>query len=121
MVMEEEPMSDHTSQEHHPMQEQARELWASLDGLDPVEEYRRLACELQEWYPDAEARHLDLLIAREMATYSGFSVEAITRAMLEASLALASDNISNAQDYVDRTVDEAMQENPTQGTGLGWG
>jgi len=103
------------------MQEQARELWASLDGLDPVEEYRRLACELQECYPDAEARHLDLLIAREMATYGGHSVETITWVMSVAGLALASGTVSNAQDYVARTVAEAMQQDATDETVLGWG
>ena len=114
-------MRDDTSQERSPLHAQAPEPWGPLDGLDPIEEYRTLARELQECYPDAGAQHLDLLIAREMAAYGGHNVETITRAMLEASLYLASGHVSNAQDYVDRTVDEAMQEDPTQATGLGWG
>lgn len=109
------------SQDHAPLHAQAAEPWRPLDGLDPVEEYRSLAVELHECYPDADAQHLDLLIAREMAVYSGHSAETITQAMWEASLYLARGNVSNTQDYVDRTVDEAMQAEPTQESGLGWG
>jgi hypothetical protein len=114
-------MPDNTSPERHRIYGQDGEPLAPPEGIDPVEQYRLLAHELQECYPDAEARHLDLLVAREMRTYCGYNAEAITRAMLEASLYLASGNDSNPRDYVDGTVDEAMQEDPTQNTGIGWG
>jgi len=114
-------MHDHLSQEHSSTFVQAWEPTGPRTNPDTVEEYRMLAQELKECYPDTEARHLDLLIAREMAVYDGYSVEAIIQAMLEASLALASGNVSNAQSYVDCLVDEALQEDPTQDTGLGWG
>ena len=114
-------MHDHLSQEHSPTPAPVWEPTGSETTPDPVAEYRLLACELQECYPDADARHLDLLIAREMAAYAGYSGEAIRQALRVASLALASGTISNAQDYVDGTVDEALQEDPTQDIGLGWG
>ncbi len=114
-------MRDHTSQERSSSWAQVWEPTEPGTNPDPVAEYRLLARELQECYPDAEARHLDLLIVREMAAYDGYSVDTIIQAMLEASLALASGNVSNAQSYVDYLVDEAMQEDPTQDTGLGWG
>ncbi len=114
-------MRDHTSQERSPTPAQVWEPTGPRTNPDPVEEYRMLARELQECYPDAEARHLDLLIVREMAAYDGYSVDTIIQAMLEASLALASGTVSNVQDYVDCLVDEALQEDPTQDIGLGWG
>ncbi len=114
-------MRDHRSQECSPTPAQVWEPTGPRTNPDPVEAYRTLTRELQECYPDVEARHLDLLIAREMAAYDGYSVEAISQAMLEASLALASGTVSNVQDYVDCLVDEALQEDPTQDIGLGWG
>ena len=114
-------MRDHTSQEHFPSWAQVWEPTEPGTHPDPVAEYRLLAHELQACYPDADARHLDLLIAREMAVDAGYDVEAIVHAMGEASLGLASGTISNAQDYVDCLVDEALQEDPTQDIGLGWG
>ena len=114
-------MHDHPSQEGSPTSAQVWEPTGPGTNPDPVSAYRLLARELQEWYPDVDAQYLDLLIAREMAAYAGYSVEAIRQAMLVASLALASGTISNVQDYVEGTVDAAMQEDPTQDTGLGWG
>jgi hypothetical protein len=114
-------MRDHLSPKRSSTSAHGWEPTTPQTSQDPVEAYRTLARELQECYPDAEARHLDLLIAQEMAVYDGYSVEAISQAMLAASLALASGTISNAQHYVDRLVDEAMQEDPTQDIGLGWG
>ena len=114
-------MHDHLSQEHSPTPAPVWKPTGPETNSDPVTEYRLLARELQECYPDVGAQYLDLLIAREMAAYAGYSVEAIRQALLAASLALASGTISNAQDYVDGTVDEAVQEDPTQDTGLGWG
>jgi hypothetical protein len=114
-------MHDHTSQEHAPTPALVGEPTGPDTNPDPVAEYRLLAHELQACYPDADAQDLDLLIARAMAVEAGYSVEAIRQALLAASLALASGTISNTQDYVDGTVDEAMQEDPPQDTGLGWG
>src|SRR6266446_10602783 len=114
-------MHDHTSQDRSPTPAQVWEPTGPGTNPDPVAEYRLLARELQECYPNADAQHLDLLIAREMSAYAGYSVEAIRQALLAASLALASGTISNAQDYVEGTVNEAMQADPTQDTGLGWG
>ena len=114
-------MSDNPSQERSPVHAPAQEPWGPMVGLDPVQEYRALAHGLQECFPDATPRHLDRMIAREMALYGGHSVEVITQAMLEASLHLAGGHVSDAQDYVDRTVDEAIQQAPTDDTVLGWG
>jgi hypothetical protein len=98
----------------------AHEPWGPLPGRTPVEEYGLLADELQACYPEATAQQLDLLVAREMAGYGGHSVETITWAMSVASLALASGTVSNARDYVARTVAEAMQQEATDETVLGW-
>ena len=114
-------MSDNTSQEHDPVRQPAQEPWGPRVGLDPVQEYRALADELQESFPDAEPRHLDCMIAREMALYGGYSVAMITQAMLVASLHLASGHVDDPQDYVDHTVDAAMQQALTDDTILGWG
>lgn len=114
-------MHDHVSQERYPTPEPAHEPWGPLVGLNPVQEYRVLAQELQECFPDTEPRHLDRMIAKEMALYGGYSVAVITQAMLEARLHLAGSNIDEARDYVDRTVAEAMQEEATDDTALGWG
>jgi hypothetical protein len=89
-------------------------------GLDPIQEYRMLAYELQECFPDAAPRQLDCMIAREMALYGGYSADMITRAMGVASLHLASGNVGDPQAYVERTVDEAMQQALTDDTVLGW-
>jgi hypothetical protein len=117
MLIEEELMSDNPSQKRYPVDEP----WGPIAGLDPVQEYRVLAHELREVFPDAEPRHLDRMIAREMALYGGYSVAVITQAMVQASLHLAGGNGDEAQDYVDRTVDEAMQQEPADDTVLGWG
>ena len=114
-------MHDHTSQEHAPTSAPVGEPRGPETNPDPVAEYRLLAHELQACYPEADAQDLDLLIARVMAVDAGYSVEAIRQALLAASLALASGTISNAQDYVEGTVNEAIQADPTQDTGLGWG
>jgi hypothetical protein len=92
-----------------------------MAGLDPIQEYRVLAHELQECFPDAEPRRLDGMIAREMALYGGYSADVIARAMGAASLHLASGNVDDPQAYVERTVDEAMQQASTDDTVLGWG
>ena len=114
-------MSDNTSQEHDPVRAPAHEPWGPIVGLDPIQEYRVLAHELQESFPDAEPRHLDCMIAREMALYGGYSADVIAQAMLAASLHLAGSHVDDAQAYVERTVDEVMQQEPTDDTVLGWG
>jgi hypothetical protein len=91
-----------------------------VDGLDPIQEYRVLAHELQECFPDAELQQLDGMIAREMALYGGHSADVIAQAMCAASLHLAGDNVGDPQAYVKRTVDEAMQQPSTDDTVLGW-
>jgi hypothetical protein len=80
-----------------------------------------LAHELRERFPDAEPQQLDCMIAREMAFYGGYSIAVITQAMLAASLHLAGGHVGEAQAYVERTVDEAMQQEPTDDMILGWG
>jgi hypothetical protein len=110
-------MSDHTSQERYPV----CEPWGPLEGLDPVQEYRLLADELQESFPDAPPQQLDCMIAQEMARYGGYSGPIIVQAMLEASLYLAHSLVGNTQDYVERTVDAAMRHHPTDSTTLAWG
>ena len=114
-------MSNNPPQERSPNHTPAHEPWGPLAGLDPVQEYRALALELQECYPDAEPRHLDRMIAREMALYGGHSLAVITEAMLQASLYLRGRRVGNAHDYVERTVGAAMQQEPTDNIILGWG
>lgn len=114
-------MSDNISQERYPVSAPAHEPWGPLLGLNPVQEYGVLAHELQECFPDVQPQHLDRMIAREMALYGGHSPAVIIQAMLEASLHLAGGHVGNAQDYVARTVDEAMQQEPTADAVLGWG
>src|SRR5215510_326246 len=113
-------MSDPTCQARDTVQVPAPEPWGPMAGLDPIQEYRVLAHELQECFPDAEPQHLDCMIAREMALYGGYSVDVITRAMRAASLHLARGNVGDPQAYVDRTVDEAMQQASSDDTVLGW-
>lgn len=108
------------SQIRHPGQASVHEPWGPLVGLDPVQEYRELAHELQECFPGAEPRHLDCMIAREMALYGGHGVEVIAQAMLVASLHLAGGHVGDPQAYVERTVDEALQQRLTDNTVLGW-
>ena len=110
-------MSDHTPQEPYAV----HAPWGPLAGLAPVQEYRVLAHELRECFPDADPSHLDRMIAREMALYGGHSVAVIVQAMLEASLHLTVSSAVNAQEYVERTVGEAMLPDPTDETVLGWG
>ena len=85
-------MDDNTSQERYPV----HEPWGPMDGLDPVQEYRVLAHALQESCPDAPPRHLDRMIARDMALYGGYSVAVITQAMSAASLHLAGGHVGDA-------------------------
>jgi hypothetical protein len=113
-------MSDLTCQAHDTIQMPAHEPWGPMVGLDPVQEYRVLAHELQECFPDAEPRQLDCMIAREMALYGGYSANVIIQAMGAASLHLAGGNVGDPQAYVERTVDEAMQQALTDDTVLGW-
>ena len=113
-------MSDPTLQARNPIQAPAHEPWGPMVGLDPVQEYRVLAHELQECFPDAESRQLDCMIAREMALYGGYSADVIAQAMGAASLHLAGGHVDNPQAYVERTVDEAMQQALTDDTVLGW-
>ena len=114
-------MSNPTSQARDPVLAPAHEPWGPIVGLDPVQEYRVLAHELQESFPDVEPRYLDCMIAREMALYGGYSVDVIAQAILAASLHLASGNVDDPQAYVERTVDEAMQQASSDDTVLGWG
>jgi hypothetical protein len=95
--------------------------WGPLPGLDPVQEYRVLAHDLQESFPAAPAWHLDRMVVQEMALYGGHSVAVITQAMLQASLHLANSQQDNARDYIKRTICEVMQQEITDNTGLGWG
>ena len=113
-------MSDPTCQARDTVQVPAHEPWGPMAGLDPIQEYRVLAHELQECFPDAEPRHLDCMIAREMALYGGYGANVITQAMGAASLYLAGGNVGDPQTYVERTVDEAMQRAWTDDTVLGW-
>src|SRR5262245_65745670 len=116
----ESQMSDLTCQARAIVQVPAHEPWGPMAGLDPIQEYCVLAHELQECFPDAEPRHLDCMIAREMALYGGYSVNVITQAMGAASLHLAGGNVGNPQAYVERTVEEAMQQALTDHTAPGW-
>src|SRR5438128_8721795 len=116
----ESKMSDPTFQARNTMQAPGHEPWGPMVGLDPVQEYRVLTHELQACFPDAEPRQLDCMIAREMALYGGYSVDVIAQAMLAASLHLAGSHVDDAQAYVERTVDEVMQQEPTDDTVLGW-
>jgi hypothetical protein len=113
-------MSDPTCQARNTVQVPAHEPWGPMVGLDPIQEYRVLAHELQECFPDAEPRQLDCMIAREMALYGGYSVDVVTQAMCAASLHLAGGNVGDPQAYVNRTVDEAMQQASSDDTVLGW-
>ena len=113
-------MRDLTYQAHDTIQIPAYGPWGPMVGLDPVQEYRVLAHELQECFPDAAPRQLDCMIAREMALYGGHSVDVITQAMCAASLHLAGGSVGDPQAYVERTVDEAMQPAWTDDTALGW-
>jgi hypothetical protein len=113
-------MSDPTRQAHNPVQVPPHEPWGPMVGLDPVEEYRVLAHELQECFPDAEPRQLDCMIAREMAFYGGYSADVIAQAMGAASLHLAGGHVGDPQVYVERTVDKALQQALTDDTVLGW-
>jgi hypothetical protein len=110
-------MHDNTSQER----DAAYAAWGPLDGLDPVQEYRQLADELREAFPDATAQQLDRMIAQEMARYGGHSVAVITQAMLAASLHLADSQVDEAPAYVERTVALALQQEPDDAPALGWG
>jgi hypothetical protein len=114
-------MSDPAPQEHTSLQATAHEPWGPLADLDPVQEYRVLAQELQESFPDAPPQHLDRLIAREMALYGGYSATVITQAMLAASIYLTGGHFGDPQAYVEHTVAEALQQEPSAQTALGWG
>src|SRR5262245_54284236 len=116
----ESQMSDLTCQARAIVQVPAHEPWGPMAGLDPIQEYCVLAHELQECFPDAEPRHLDCMIAREMALYGGHNAAVITQAMCVASLYLTSGNVDDPRTYVERTVDEAMQQAWTDDTVLGW-
>jgi hypothetical protein len=113
-------MSDPTRQARDTVQVSAHEPWGPMVGLEPSQEYRVLAHELQECFPDAEPRQLDCMIAHEMALYGGHSADVIAQAMFAASLHLAGGNVGDPQTYVERTVDEAMQQASTDDTVLGW-
>jgi hypothetical protein len=114
-------MRDPAPQEHASFQAPAHEPWGPLPDLDPVQEYRVLAEELQESFPDAQPQHLDVMIAREMALYGGHSAAVITRAMLAASVYLTGSNPGDPQAYVEHRVAEALQQEPSPQTALGWG
>ena len=113
-------MHDNSFQKRDPLSPRADEPWGP-GSLDPVQEYRALAHELQASFPDMETRHLDRMVAWEMAMYGGYSVETIQQAMGEASLHLAAGHVSDVHHYVTRTVDEAMQQGPSDDGVLGWG
>lgn len=95
--------------------------WGPLAGLNPVQEYGVLARELQACFPDATPQRLDGMIAYEMALYGGHSPAVIVQAMLEASLYLATGDVSEARTYVERTVNAAMLRVARAQTALGWG
>jgi RepB DNA-primase C-terminal helical domain len=113
-------MSDFICQARATVQVPAHEPWGPMVGLDPIQEYRVLAHELQECFPDAEPRQLDCMIVCEMVLYGGYSADVVIQAMCAASLHLAGGNVGDPQAYVERTVDEAMQQALTDDTVLGW-
>ena len=61
-------MSDFICQARATVQVPVHEPWGPMVGLDPIQEYRVLAHELQECFPDAEPRQLDGMIASLKAT-----------------------------------------------------
>ena len=113
-------MRDPTCQAHDPIPVPAHAPWGPMVGLNPIQEYRVLAHELQECFPDVAPQQLDGMIAREMALYGGHSVDVIVQAMCAASLHLAGGNVGDPQAYVQRTVDAAIQQVGTDATVLGW-
>jgi hypothetical protein len=113
-------MHDRPFQEHTPSPAQGWASSASGGKPDPVQEYHALACELQADDLETSPHQLDKQIAWIMAHYDGYSPAAIAQAMREASVHLAHYG-GDAQAYVERTIDEAMQEDPYEGTALGWG
>ena len=82
-------MSDPTCQARDTVQVSAHEPWGPMVGLDPIQEYRVLAHELQECFPDAEPRQLDCYDRARDGLYGGYSADVIAQAMLAASLHLA--------------------------------
>jgi len=113
-------MHDPIVQEHAPTPAQGWASSVSAGQSDPVQEYRALAREFQDNAVEMSAYQLDKQIAWTMANYGGYSPVAITQAMREASVYLAHHG-GDAQAYVNRTVDEAMQDDPYGDTVLGWG
>jgi hypothetical protein len=113
-------MHDPLFQAHAPTPAQGWASSASGGQSDPIQEYRALARELQDDAVETAAYHLDKQIAWIMAHYGGYSPIAITQAMRVASVHLARHG-GDAQAYVERTMDEAMQEDPYGDTVLGWG
>lgn len=114
-------MYDHPSLPCCPVPAPVSEAWGPLLDLDPVQEYRALAHELRECFPDAAPSHLDRLIVREMALYGGHSLEVITQAMCQASVQLAGGQVDDVQVYVARTIQEALHQAVNDETALGWG
>lgn len=94
--------------------------WGPLPGLEPVQEYRQLAHELQCCFPEALPEQLDRLIAHEMLWYGGHSTTVVIHAMLQASLHLQAEPASDAQDYVQHSVAAALQPEPGDSRALGW-
>ncbi len=113
-------MHDHPFQEHASMPAWGCASSGSGGKLDPVHEYHTLARELQIEGPETSAHQLDKQIAWIMANYGGYSPADIGQAMREASVHLAAHG-GDAQAYVERTMEEAMQEDPYEDTVLGWG
>ena len=113
-------MYDHPFQDRAPMPAWGCASSGSGGKLDPVQEYLTLARELQTDGPETSAHHLDKQIAWIMANYGGYSPADIGQAMREASVHLASHG-GDAQAYVERTIEKAMQEDPYEDTVLGWG
>jgi hypothetical protein len=113
-------MGDHSSQKRYPTYAQACEPSGPGVHSNPIQEYHALARQLQEDAPDEAAHHLDTQVAWIMANYGGYTPAAIKQAMREASVHLARHG-GDAQAYVDRTVEQAMQEDPYGDIVLGWG
>ena len=112
-------MHDHTSQDRSPTPAQVCEPSGAGANPDPVREYHEIACQLLEDSPEEAAHQLDKKIAWIMAHYSGYTLAAIKQAMREASVHLTRHG-GDAQAYVERTVDEAMHDDPFGETVLGW-
>ena len=98
----------------------ALEAWGPLPGLDPVQEYRVLAQELQACFPKASPQQLDCMIVHEMLSYGGHSRAVVMQAMLQASLSLTAQTQQEAQQYVQDLLTQALEHEVSDKAILGW-